>query len=115
MTDTTYNGWTNHETWCVSLWLDNDEGTYYAVRELTEEVCAEDSTSEYWTVAESHRFNLADRLKDFVEELAEMTCPGCIEGASFVSDLLGSALGSVNWEEIAGNKVEEWEESQVDA
>ncbi len=28
-----YNGWTNYETWCVSLWLDNDEGTYNLVRE----------------------------------------------------------------------------------
>lgn len=22
MTDTTYNGWTNYETWAVNLWLD---------------------------------------------------------------------------------------------
>ena len=31
-TETTYNGWTNYETWNVALWLGNDEGLYNLAR-----------------------------------------------------------------------------------
>jgi hypothetical protein len=36
MTDTTYNGWSNYETWNVALWIQNDEGLYDACREMTD-------------------------------------------------------------------------------
>jgi hypothetical protein len=90
---TTYNGWTNYETWCVNLWLSNDEGLYNDVREMARQAVADDEPMHV----------LADQLKSFVDDLAEMTCPGSREGASFVTDLLGSALGSVDWHEIATN------------
>ena len=28
LTDITYNGWTNYETWNVALWIGNNEGLY---------------------------------------------------------------------------------------
>ena len=32
LTDQTYNGWTNYETWNVALWLGNDKGLYDMAR-----------------------------------------------------------------------------------
>jgi hypothetical protein len=94
-----YNGWKNYETWCVSLWLDNDQGNYYAVRELLND----DDPHEPGDPAP----DLAGRIEAFVDDLAEMTCPGSREGASFVSDLLGAALSEVDWDEIAENLLSE--------
>ena len=33
LTDQTYNGWTNYETWNVALWIQNDPGFYDLARE----------------------------------------------------------------------------------
>ena len=41
LTDTTYNGWTNYQTWNVVLWIQNDEDLYNLVNEF-EIACYED-------------------------------------------------------------------------
>jgi hypothetical protein len=33
LTDNTYHGWTNYETWNVSLWIQNDEFLYTLAQE----------------------------------------------------------------------------------
>jgi len=33
--DTTYNGWTNHATWNVALWIGGDQGLYEFAKGFT--------------------------------------------------------------------------------
>ena len=35
-TDTTYNGWTNYETWNAALWIGNDEFLYNTAKACVE-------------------------------------------------------------------------------
>ena len=103
----TYNGWTNHATWCVNLWLSNDEGTYRHCRSLARDAtnAAEDSSrvrDGIWTIEEATRFQLADALKEFLNELNPVA-----DQASVFSDLINSALSEVNWHEIADAFLEE--------
>ena len=37
MTNSTYNGWKNYETWNVALWMANDEGMYNLVSDWVHE------------------------------------------------------------------------------
>lgn len=80
MAEKTYNGWTNYETWCVNLWLSNDQGSYNATREI---------------VAEGEDYEAAERLKEWV---AAEGFP--LKEPSLYSDLLTGALSEVNWLEV---------------
>lgn len=105
MDEQKYNGWTNYETWAVSLWLDNDQGTYDYWREKAQEMREEAPTSRQvskgiWSAAEAEKFNLADQLKE------EITDSAPLDDANCYTDLLNAALSEVNWAEIAGNILE---------
>lgn len=80
-----YNGWTNYETWNVNLWLGDDE--YF--RQLAQEA--------------GDLYQAEISLKEYSEELAEMTMPGIFDGSRsyFIGDMLSAALSEVNWIEIA--------------
>src|ERR1051326_7698033 len=70
--DTTYNGWKNHATWCVNLHLSNDEPLYRETLERTAETIKNPPhLSEYWNEEETARYNVADMLKDWIEEMTE--------------------------------------------
>lgn len=102
---TTYNGWANYQTWAVILWLENDRGTYESVLELTRDTISEESTSEYWSVEQSNRYNVADAIKDQVEEWTtdeemDENSHGMVL-AGLGRDLMGYALACVDWHEIA--------------
>lgn len=103
------NGWTNYETWCVNLWMSNDAGSDEYFREIAQEVY-DDSTEELRSDGQTVLFtrdevatrNLADRLKEEHEERQnELTVTGVF------ADLLGAALGEVDWHEIASHYIDD--------
>jgi hypothetical protein len=92
-----YNGYTNYETWAVSLWMSNDEGSYLHYRELAQEILEDNDDDK----AEATRL-FADVLKADHEENNPLA-----DQANVYTDLLNAALGSVNWYEIAENQYED--------
>ena len=93
-----YNGWTNYETWCVNLWLDNDGSANY----LRDHV----AMNEPMGVVEALKF-----IGEYVEELQESLLPDMPN--SMFSDLLGAAISQVNWYEIAEYYLEDAEEVEA--
>lgn len=85
-----YQGWTNYETWVVKLWMDSEENSYNYWQERARELVKE--KGEYITLT------LADELKEGHEEAME---DAWMAEAGVYTDLLYSALGEVNWYEIA--------------
>ena len=82
---TTYNGWSNRETWLASLWLTNDQVSYAVLLEAQR---AGDSD-----------FARADWLEQQLrEQLAEEAGDACMW-----SDLLNTAFHRINWVEVIEN------------
>jgi len=91
MKENTYNGWTNYETWCVNLWLDNEEWMSETLFGIA-------------TDTDLDVYDKSEALKDFVNELNPL-----VDGASMFTDLLNGALSMVNWREIIENHVDDGE------
>lgn len=97
--DQRYNGWKNHETWAVHLWLTNEQGDYNHWNAEAADVAENVNdlpqvTDGIWEPREACRITLAERLKDQLTDAMP-------EGANLWADLLTSAMGSVDWFEIA--------------
>jgi hypothetical protein len=96
----TYNGWMNYETWCVNLWLNNDEGSYRHICRLAQSAWDDAEASQHLTRAQEAARELASTLADE----AESNMP---EVNGLYKDLLTSALAEVDWEEIAEHLIED--------
>jgi hypothetical protein len=92
-----YNGWTNYPTWCVNLWFQNEESLYHLAQEMAEQAYKDAEADGALTRDEIASIELADEIKHWVEEQAGES----LNDASMLTDLMGWAIGSANYYEIA--------------
>jgi len=109
----TYNGYANYETWCVHLWLTNQEQSYKFWREEARQHMKIAPESEFdaeaiWDAELAATANLATKLKDSLEDSAPL------HEANVYSDLLNAALSAVDWHEIAACFLEEFRPKTVE-
>jgi len=82
---TTYNGWTNRETWLVNLWYGDDLATMLAEDERNVDVGIGPHEAEEWV--------------RYVAEESEVLSQPPTSG--LLSDFLEQCWCEVNWDEIA--------------
>lgn len=81
----TYQGYENYETWCISLWMSNDESLYDDIVRLAKECQGKDE--------------LGQAIESYIEELRESSG---IQFDGMWGDLMNHALGMVAWHDVAG-------------
>jgi hypothetical protein len=106
----TYQGWTNYETWCIKLWIDNEQPTYEYWREEARDAWANAGPNKPNQFIDSHKDNavamLARQLKSEFDDANDDPRLEALNG-TFYADLLTAALSEVNWHEIAASMIED--------
>ena len=103
-----YQGWKNYETWHVALMLGQDAGTQQTWLDNAAAywASAKGKTHDVWTESEQARYELADSLKEYVEEGIDT-----LDSDNFISPLLlglmRAGFDEVFWEQIANGFLEQ--------
>lgn len=100
----TYNGWSNRETWCLSLWLDNDEGLSDEVQKLVRTATRRLSLKSPQESIDDAVCALTKGLQRYVDDLIEERDVGNT-GLRTMFDDIGS-LYRINWRELASSLIE---------
>jgi hypothetical protein len=101
MSDDTYNGWTNYETWNWKLWMDNDGDD----RRWDEEIGNLKDRHADGRIVDLI-WDLSKALEADKDEWMEM---GRVAVTGPFADILGAGLSRINWYEIAEHLVEDYE------
>lgn len=89
MTTKTYNGWANHATWLVNLWL----GEY---------------NYDHSELSGLSRYDATQALKETVDNILTEYEDAKLSGLA--ADLINSALSEVDWYELADSYLEDCED-----
>ncbi len=87
-TDKTYNGWANHATWLVNLWLGEYNYDPSALSGLS-------------------RYDATQALKETVDNI--LTEYDTVTLSGLAADLINSALSDVDWYELADSYLKDCE------
>jgi hypothetical protein len=97
MTEQTYNGWTNYETWLANLWI--TEGA------LGDPMGVEEQARYY---AENGEDAAPSRMGEWLkEQTEEMLDEANLRTGGLAADLLGAALSRVDWRTIGKHYTDE--------
>ena len=66
MTDTTFNGWANYETWNASLWINNDEPMYRLAVAYVEQARRFGAPIKFDSLIPALEYNFGQMTKDGV-------------------------------------------------
>ena len=96
MTDTKYNGWTNYETWLTNL--------HFECFEFTDEV-------DEGMFDDLSRDEVKSWISNYIQECVEQTAYEDIELGTpnrlFITDMIQSFLGEVDWDDIADHYIDD--------
>ena len=110
MSDKRYNGWTNYETWLVSLWADNDEPSYRHHQRLAQQIWDDSEADSTFSREEHATLDLAKSLRTETEDANPFA-----DQPSLWADLMGAALAEVNWHEIAEQLIQDVQDGSPSA
>lgn len=106
--DTKYNGWTNYETWCAALWIDNEPAWYEQAREIAQNEIRDGGLStynEHKSMPNSARFlpgstTVGGNLQAMIEEYIECIDENEVLSSGFIADMFNAAMSEIDWREI---------------
>lgn len=107
----TYQGWTNHATWLVSLHLDNTQDVQWHAREAACMAFNDATASQYLTIEQEREICVADALQECVQDLLENTAETASPADLLARDLFTGYLEDVNWREIARHYIDDMVEA----
>ncbi len=111
MSDKTYNGWSNYETWNVALWIDNSDDQQF-FSERAQEIYDAATPSSINTREQAATYDLMGEIKDRFENGAQDLLDAAHQSSSVWADLLGAALSEVDWQEIAEHFIGEVDKAE---